>query len=127
MRFFIRVALIIYKKGMIKVSLLKEYGIKEDPRFKQSRKESLRIMCLVIFEFIWVYSFGYLGIKVNPNDYSYILGFPMWFFWAFLGAGVIFPIIAIILSIKIKDCSLTEESEYSLDNEHEYYDDKHTS
>ncbi len=95
------------------MSLLKEYGIKEDARFKQARKESLRIMYLVIFEFIWVYTFGYIGTKTNPSDYSYIFGFPTWFFWAFAGAGVIFPVVAIILSINIKDCSLTDDIELS--------------
>jgi len=91
------------------MNLLKEYGIKEDSRFKQARKEIRRIIYLIVFEFIWVYTFGYIGTRTDPGNYSYVLGFPMWFFWAFAGAGVIFPIIAIILALKTKDCSLTDD------------------
>lgn len=98
------------------MSLLKEYGIKEDSRFIQARKESLRIMYLVIFEFIWVYTFGFIGTKTDPSNYSYILGFPTWFFWAFAGAGVLFPILAIILSLKTSDCSLTENLDDKVDD-----------
>lgn len=90
------------------MSLLKEYGIKEDLRFKQSRREIKRIMYLIAFEFIWVYSFGYFGTKIEPNNYTYILGFPTWFFWAFLGAGILAPSIAIILALKTEDCSLED-------------------
>lgn len=99
------------------MNLLKEYGIKEDPRFVQARKESKRILYFVIFEFIWVYIFGYIGTKTDPNEYSYILGFPSWFFWAFAGAGIIFPIIAIILALKTQDCSLTDEYSKSSNND----------
>ncbi|MFA1820166.1 DUF997 family protein [Virgibacillus oceani] len=109
------------------MSLLKEYGIKEDPRFKQARKESLRIMYLVIFEFIWVFTFAYIGTLSNPNNYSYILGFPIWFFWAFVGAGIVFPLIAIVLSMKTKDCSLTDNAEIpDVKNEDLKVNDKNT-
>lgn len=90
------------------MSLLKEYGIQEDKRFVQARKEVVRIIYLIIFEFIWVFSFAYFGTKTDPNNYSFILGMPAWFFGALAGAGFIFPIIAMILSVKTKDCSLEE-------------------
>lgn len=91
------------------MSLLKEYSVKEDPRFKQTRKEALRILVLVIIETIWVFGFAYWGTKTDPSEYSYILGFPAWYFWAFLGAGVLVPIVSIILGLLIKDCELTDE------------------
>src|SRR5690625_2194349 len=96
-------------KGAIKVSLLKEYGIKEDSRFKRARKEALRIVFLVVVQTIWVFGFAYWGTKTDPEEYTFTLGMPTWYFWAFLGAGVITPVIALILGLMTEDCELTDD------------------
>lgn len=88
------------------MNLLEEYGIEEDPRFKQAKIEAIRILFFIIAETIWVFVCAYVGTKGTPEDYSYILGMPLWYFWAFLGAGIIFPLIAILLGIFTKDCEL---------------------
>lgn len=49
---------------------------------KQINKEALMTIGLYIFFFIWWYSFSYgLGSK-NPSQYTYVLGFPSWFFYS---------------------------------------------
>lgn len=91
------------------LKLLEEYGIEEDPRFKQARIEAKRIFLLVIIETIWVFGFGYWGTTMDASQYTFIFGFPAWYFWAFLGAGIIFPIASIILGLLIKDCDLKDK------------------
>lgn len=93
------------------MSLLKEYGIKEDKRFVQAKKEATRVLILVAVETIWVFSFSYLGTKVDPSNYGYIFGFPVWYFWTFLGAAILFPIVGIMLGIFTKDCELTDKTD----------------
>lgn len=96
---------------------MKEYGIKEDPRFKQARKEAKRIFYLVIIETVWVFSFAYWGTTMDASQYTFIWGIPAWYFWAFLGAGIIFPIAALVLGLLIKDCDLTDEGAVAKDDE----------
>lgn len=88
------------------MSLLKEYGIKEDPRFKQGRKELRRIIAFVVFEAIYVFVFLKMGASENVDEYSYILGMPVWFVWLLFGVSFLFPLIAIIIASKIEECSL---------------------
>jgi uncharacterized membrane protein YhdT len=89
------------------MNLLEEYGIKEDPRFKQARKETYTILWFVLIETVWVFSFAIWGDVSDPKNYKYVMGVPEWFFWSFLGAGIIFPLIALFLGSRIEDCELT--------------------
>lgn len=91
------------------MDLLREYGIKEDERFVQARKEALRIVLLALVEVIWVFMFAYLGTQTPPEQYSYIMGFPVWYFWGFLGCAIITPIVGIIIAHNIQDCELTDD------------------
>ncbi|WP_371413688.1 YhdT family protein [Virgibacillus sp. Bac330] len=54
---------------------------------------------LVIFNFIWWFAFAYgLGNK-EPNQYTYILGFPAWFFYScILG----FMVMAVLVTVIVK-------------------------
>lgn len=61
---------------------------------KQLNKEALMTMGLYLVFFIWWYGFGYGLSRGNPENYSYILGMPSWFFvscvlgWLFVSIGV---------------------------------------
>ncbi len=59
---------------------MKDYH--DDPRFRIALIEALIGLGLAIINFIIWYGFAYgLGSK-NPNEYTYVLGFPAWFFIA---------------------------------------------
>lgn len=91
------------------MSLLDEYQITEDPRFVQARKEAWGTFFLVIIETIWVFGFAIWGTMSDPEQYTYFMGVPLWLLWAFLGAGVLFPILAAIYAVRIKDCEITPD------------------
>ncbi len=79
----------------------------EDPRYKQCNKEALMGMGLGILNLIWWFAFGYgMGSK-SPEEYSYIMGFPTWFFMSCVVGGVLFTVLAIIMVSKFfKDMPL---------------------
>lgn len=73
--------------------ILKEYGIEEDPRYRQCFKEAMAVLYLYIAHMIivlgCVYFLWYLG-----NKQSQVLGFPSYIFW-----GVIIVSIGLIISV----------------------------
>jgi len=72
----------------------------EDPRFKQCNKEALMGMGLGILNLVWWFAFGYgMGSK-PPEEYTYIMGLPMWFFMSCVVGGLLFTILAIIMVTK---------------------------
>ncbi|QZY57259.1 YhdT family protein [Crassaminicella profunda] len=85
----------------------KKEGFIEDPRYKQCNKEALMGIGLGILNLIWWYVFGYgLGSKA-PEDYTYIMGLPMWFFMSCIVGAVLFSSLAIIMVSKFfKDMPL---------------------
>lgn len=59
---------------------MKDYH--DDPRFRIAHREALIGLGLAIINFIIWYGFAYgLGSK-NPSEYTYVFGFPAWFFIA---------------------------------------------
>lgn len=62
----------------------------EDPRYKQCNKEATYGIILGIINMVWWYAFGY-GLGSKPvEEYTYILGFPAWFFYSCVLSIVIF-------------------------------------
>lgn len=77
-----------------------EVGFKEDPRYKQCNKEALMGMGLGILNLIWWFTTGYgLGSK-PPEEYTYIMGLPTWFFMSSVVGGILFTVLAIIMVTK---------------------------
>lgn len=73
---------------------------KDDIRFKFAHREALIGVGLVIFNFIWWYGFAYgLGSK-SPEEYTYILGFPAWFFYSCI-VGVVVMSVLVIVVVKL--------------------------
>lgn len=55
---------------------------KVDYRIKIGNREALIGVGLFLFNFVWWFAFAYgLGSK-DPSEYSYVFGFPSWFFIA---------------------------------------------
>ncbi|TFB24330.1 DUF997 family protein [Filobacillus milosensis] len=71
----------------------------KDRRFRIAHREALIGVVLAIFNFLWWYGFAYgLGSK-SPEEYTYILGFPAWFFWSCI-IGFIVMVILVIIVVK---------------------------
>ncbi|MGI6096792.1 MAG: YhdT family protein [Dethiobacteria bacterium] len=68
----------------------KERNFQEDPRYRQANKEALIGIAIFILNIIWWYVFAYGLGSGPPEDYSYICGFPAWFFWSVIVNYVIF-------------------------------------
>lgn len=79
----------------------------EDPRYKQCNKEAMYGVILGIVNLIWWYVFGY-GMGSKPvEEYTYILGFPAWFFMSCIVGAVIFTALTFIMVDKgFKDMPL---------------------
>lgn len=86
---------------------MKEYKIIEDPRYRQCNKEAIMGLVLGIFNLIWWFAWGY-GLGSKPiNEYTYILGFPAWFFMSCIVGGILFSILTVFMINKLfKNMSL---------------------
>ncbi|MDF2839985.1 MAG: sodium:pantothenate symporter [Clostridia bacterium] len=85
---------------------------KEDPRYKQCNKEALYGVILGIANMIWWYVLGY-GLGSKPvEEYTYILGFPSWFFYScILGAVVFIALTFIVVDKGFKNMPLDRMTE----------------
>ncbi len=78
-----------------------EKNFEEDPRYKQCNKEAIMGLLLGIVNLIWWFGFGY-GLGSKPvSEYSYILGFPSWFFMSCIAGGILFSALTIIMINKL--------------------------
>lgn len=73
-------------------------------------KEAFITIGLYVFFFIWWYGFAYgLGSK-DPSEYSYVLGFPSWFFYScILGYVVICALLWFVVKKFFVDVNFDEE------------------
>ncbi|MET4559710.1 YhdT family protein [Lysinibacillus parviboronicapiens] len=82
----------------------------KDQRFKIAHREALIGIALVIVNFAIWYGFAYGLGAGNPTSYTYVLGFPAWFFYSCM-AGTIFMIVLICVVMKLffKEVSFDDE------------------
>lgn len=83
-----------------------------DPRFKIAHREALIGVGLAILHFAWWYGFAY-GLGSKPvEEYTYILGFPDWFFYScIVGFLLICVTVMILAKFVLKDVSFEEEGD----------------
>ncbi|MBD7964983.1 YhdT family protein [Fictibacillus norfolkensis] len=68
-----------------------------DWRYRVSNREAIMGTVLAILNFIWWYAFAY-GLGGRPiKEYTYILGFPAWFFYSCIVGFVVFTILVWIM------------------------------
>lgn len=81
----------------------------EDPRYRQCNKEALLGLGLGFLNLVWWFAWGYgLGAR-PPAEYTYILGFPAWFFMSCVVGAVLFTVLAVIMVKKFyRDMPLGE-------------------
>lgn len=72
-------------------------GFMEDPRYKQCNREALYGILLGLLNLIWWYALGY-GLGDRPvEEYTYILGFPSWFFYSCVLGSIVFIALTFIM------------------------------
>lgn len=98
-------------KEDVKKDVFNDIGYVEDPRFKQCNREAMYGVILGIANMIWWYALGY-GLGDKPvEEYTYILGFPTWFFISCILGAVVFIVLTFIVVDKgLKDMSLDDLS-----------------
>ena len=91
---------------------------KPDPRFKIAHREALIGVALAIFNFIWWYGFAYgLGSR-PPEEYTYILGLPDWFFYScVIGFILMSALVIVITKFVLKEVPLDADPYADLYNE----------
>lgn len=96
---------------------MKEDKIIEDPRYRQCNKEAIMGLILGIANLIWWFIWGY-GLGSKPvSEYTYILGFPTWFFMSCIVGGIVFSILTVIMINKyFKDMPLEGLTEEEIKN-----------
>ena len=72
----------------------------KDQRFKIAHKEALIGIGLVIINFAIWYGFAYGLGSGDPTEYTYVLGFPAWFFYSCI-VGTVFMIGLVCLVMKL--------------------------
>lgn len=82
----------------------------KDQRFKIAHKEALIGIGLVIINFAIWYGFAYGLGSGNPAEYTYVLGFPAWFFYSCI-AGTVFMIVLVWLVMKLFFTEVSFEDE----------------
>lgn len=92
--------------------LMNEDGFIEDPRFKQCNKEALIGVVVGIVNFVIWAVFGY-GLGSGPvEEYTYVMGLPLWFFMScIVTPAIIVALIFLTIDKSIKDIPLDNISE----------------
>lgn len=90
------------------MKILEEYGIEQDPRLARATKEMLITMFFTITYMAFTLGIAWiLGMSKPPQNYSYIFGFPAWYFCViFVSPAVFFCVMVFLVCHVIKDDSL---------------------
>jgi len=68
--------------------------MQHDTRIRQANREALLALALYGMYFVWWYAFGYGMGDEDPGTYSYVFGFPAWFFYSCI---VGYPLVTVVL------------------------------
>ncbi|MGY4688638.1 YhdT family protein [Salibacterium sp. K-3] len=82
----------------------------EDHRFRIAHKEAWFGVGLVAFNFLWWFGFAYGLGSAEPEEYTYILGMPAWFFYSCaLGSVVMIGLVSLVVKRYFKEVPLDDE------------------
>lgn len=84
----------------------------EDPRYKQCNKEAIYAAILGVLNVAWWFVWGY-GLGSKPvEEYTYIMGFPAWFFMSSIVGAILFTILTFFMVDKLfKNMTLEDMTE----------------
>ncbi|GEK35592.1 YhdT family protein [Kurthia sibirica] len=84
----------------------------KDKRYRVANREALIGIGLVIINFAIWYGFAYGLGSGDPENYTYILGFPAWFFYSCIaGTGFMIVLIFIVIKFFFKEVDFEEEEQ----------------
>ena len=76
---------------------MKKQEFTDDPRYRIAAKEAWMAIALFLLNFCWWYAFAFWLGDQPPQEYSYVLGFPAWFFWSVIVGTAVFCAMAYIM------------------------------
>ena len=76
---------------------MKDQEFTEDPRYRIAAKEAWMAIFLFLLNFAWWFAFAYGLGSQPPQEYSYIFGFPAWFFWSVIVGTIVFSVLAYVM------------------------------
>lgn len=76
---------------------IKKEILLQDPRFAVAHREALYALVLALLYFVWWYLSAYGPGSLPVEEYSYIAGFPAWFFLSCIAGFVVFSILAFLM------------------------------
>lgn len=84
----------------------------ENKIYKQANKEALISIGLTILYFLWWYGFAYGYGGKTVDNYTYIMGFPAWFFYSCILGFIIFSFLTWVVVDKFfEDVPLVNDNE----------------
>ncbi|WP_010288617.1 YhdT family protein [Kurthia massiliensis] len=84
----------------------------KDKRYRIANREAWIGVGLVILNFTLWYGFAYGMGGGDPQDYTYILGFPAWFFYSCIVTTItMLVLLGILLKVVFKEVPLDDEEE----------------
>ncbi|SFE44656.1 Uncharacterized membrane protein YhdT [Lentibacillus persicus] len=91
---------------------MKDTYFNDDWRFKVANREAIVGCILAAINILWWFGFAYgLGSK-PPEEYTYVLGFPAWFFWScIVGYLVMVVLVFIVVKFVLKEVPLNDDVE----------------
>ncbi|HLR63390.1 MAG TPA: YhdT family protein [Lentibacillus sp.] len=91
---------------------MKDNHFNDDWRLKVANREAVVGCVLAAINILWWFGFAYgLGSK-PPEEYTYVLGFPAWFFWScIVGYLVMVVLVFIVVKFVLKEVPLDDEAE----------------
>lgn len=88
------------------MSLLDDYGIEEDPRFKRTRQEAKVIFAYMIVTTVFFFATTAWGALTYDGSFEFILGLPTYLFITMAGLAILAIIGSLISFYYIEDVSL---------------------
>lgn len=83
---------------------------RQDRRFIQADREALLALTVYGLYFLWWYAFGFGVGDCNPDEYTYVFGFPAWFFYScIVGYPLVTILLWMIVRFKFKEMPLDAE------------------
>lgn len=82
----------------------------KDQRFKIAHREALIGIGLVLVNFAIWFGFAYGLGSGDPRSYTYVFGFPAWFFYSCIaGTGFMILLIWIVMKLFFKEVPFDDE------------------